>query len=378
MKSLEVSARVGAAVAGTGIVGCVAYAAVMASGGFGTTGAPLVIALAIGLIVGSICIGVAWHQQRRSLAFLLALALLAGEAWSLLLTAERTITSREQQQAPLREQQDLRDKAQARVDAADRALANIPTTTERLRRAGAAKVAADAAAIEKSAERGCASNCRQLLQAQVDQAQAEVEAARAELADIRAKAERVLADARADLAALPVPSSSSPLADRLGVKGWQIDLAVAGLASVAANGLAALLLAFAAHGRPRVSQVIDITLQAESEAHRRDPAAEADWFARTTFRPSKNCRVKIADLRQAYHNWCRRQGLDPLPDRDIGQALNNLFSGLSLYRQGTGAEAVIPGIEWRENRELVLLTELEDVESAPRRPLGHMVTIGRA
>jgi hypothetical protein len=186
------------------------------------------------------------------------------------------------------------------------------------------------------------------LQAQADAATAEVAAA---WADARTKAESRVNQARADLNAMPIPASATPLADRLGIEGWTVDLAAAALASLAANGLAAFLLAFAAHSRRAPRRIIDVTPIAdrvEPLSSARDPAKEADWFARMTFRPKRTGRVKLADVRYAYHHWCRRHGLDPLPDSDIGQALNALFASVKLYRRGEGAEAAIVGIDWSQ------------------------------
>ncbi len=342
-----------AALVGLAIIGCVAHAAVMASGGYGKSGALLTIGLAAGLVVGSLAIGVAWHEDQRAIAVCLIAALAAGEAWSLLLTAERTIAHRDEHQAPLRAAAEARAKAADRVKLGEAALAAIESTP-RLIQAQKAKVAADAAIIDKAAERGCLSNCRQLLQAQADAAAAELAAARA---DARAKAESRVNQARADLNALPIPPSATPLADRLGIEGWKIDLATAGLASLAANGLGAFLLTFAAHSRRAPHRLIDVTPIAdrvEPPSSTRDAAKEADWFARTMFRPKRTGRVKLADVRHAYHEWCRKHGLDPLPDRDIGHALNVLFASVRLYRRGEGPEAAIVGIDWSQPEPLRL------------------------
>jgi hypothetical protein len=349
---MAVAARCLAGLVGLGIIGCVAHAGVMASGGYGSTAALLVWALAAGLAVGSLAVGVACHEGRRVIAYCLIAALVAGEAWSLLLTAERTIAHRDEQQAPLREAAEARAKAGERVRLAEAALAAIGTTP-RLVGAQKAKTAADAAVVEKASERGCVSNCRQLLQKAVDDAAAEVAAARVEIENARIKAESVVKQARIDFNALPMPRSATPLADRLGVEGWQVDLVAAALASLAANGLAAFLLAFAAHGRAQRPLMIDVTPSAAANTaiagRERDPADEADSFARTTFRPKSTGRVRLAEIKQAYHGWCHKRGLDPLPDRDIGQALNALFASVALYRRGEGAEAAIVGIDWRSS-----------------------------
>jgi hypothetical protein len=351
---MTVAVRVLAALVGVTLLGLVVDAAVTAAGGYGMPAARLMIGLAAGIAAGSLAVGLAWDHGRRRLALCLVGALVAGEAWTLLQTAERTIAHRDQQQAPARAAADARTKAAKRVKAAEVALAGI-AETPRLKKAETAKAAADAAVIAKASDKGCAVNCRRLLQKAVDDAAAEVMAARAELATMKAGADGKLQQARADLAGLPPLPSASPLADRLGVSGWSLDLLHAALASLAANGLAAFLLAFAAHGwRHQAGPVIDITpapvtkVPAEAEAvAARDAAAEADHFARSTLRPAAKGRVRLAEIPGAYRAWCAERGLDPLPDGVIGPALATLFSSVGLHRHGTGAKAVVRGIDWR-------------------------------
>lgn len=359
---------------GLGILGTVAHSSIMASGGYGSTSAPMTIALAAGLAVGAIAVGLAWRDRRRSLAMLLVLAIAAGEAWMLVQTAERILDRREAAQAPIKAAADTLDKAQARLGTATAALAALPASSPRLEAAIRAKATADAAVLERAADKGCRENCRALLQAQVDAATSEITAARSELAQQRMAREREVAEARTALAAARPTVSATPLADRLGVAGWALDLSVAALASLAANGLGAFLLAFAAHSRhapapapaPRAVQtastskveIAPITIENEPasdfdvspippKAGPRDPAAEADTFARATFKPSPGARVRLVDLRAAYRSWCCDAGIEPLPDREIGAALSELFGRVGLYRDGAGADAAIAGIDWR-------------------------------
>jgi len=363
---------------GLGIIGCVAHAAVLAAGGYGSVGAPLLLALACGLAVGSVTIGFAWRERRYTIAVLIGAALIAGEGYALLLTGERTLEAREARQAPIRAAQTARDRAEARLQMAEQAVA-AAATTPRLERALTAKAAANTAAIEKAAERTCAVNCRTLLAQQVDAAAAEVGAARAELAGVHRAAAAELEAARAVLAALPAPLSASPLADRLGLEGWQVDLAAAALASLAANGLGAFLLAFAAHGRHQTHT----PTEAKADLPERDVAAEADAFARATFQPAPGGRVGIVDILEAYHSWCRARGLGPLPNQEIGAALSKLFGNVGLYRNGSGAAAEIVGLGWgdaasvrprRHVRRQTTPQPLHVVSDAPPRVprLGHM------
>ena len=317
----------------------------------------MLLALACGLAAGAIAVGSAWGEKRHVLAIMIATALLAGEGYALLLTGERILEQREAKQAPMRAAMASQEHAEDRVKAAEVAMADL-ATTQRLGQAIGAKRAADLAAVEKAAERGCASNCRVLLEQQVAEASAEVAAARAELATLRQTAEAELSAARTALSLLPAPASASPLADRLGVPGWQIDLAAAVLASVAANGLGAFLLAFAAHGQ-RGASVPPLERPLAAETASRDAMAEANRFAFDTFRPASDHRLKLADVRVAYRVWCASAELEPLADREIGAALSSLFDRVGLYREGSGTEAVIVGIGW----------------AAPSRELGRAVAL---
>jgi len=234
---------------GLALLAATAHVTISATCGYTGPQAILIIAIALGVGVGALAIGSAWSAGRTILAFWLMAAILAGEAFGFMMTAERLITGRETQQAPLRDAEITRAKAAQRVANAESALAAVPTTSRRLEKALVAKAVADAAVIEKSAQRGCATNCRALLQDQVDNAQAEVNAARAEIGKSRITAERELETARAALTAIKAPASATPLADRVGLPAWAIDLITAALGSMAANGLGCGLIAFAAHGR---------------------------------------------------------------------------------------------------------------------------------
>jgi hypothetical protein len=137
------------------------------------------------------------------------------------------------------------------------------------------------------------------------------------------------------------------------VPGWSLDLLVAALGSIAANGLGAALLVFAAHGRHAPAMVT--VHMADNEpaalpgpaartevAAPRDPAAEADWFARATFRPAPGQSVKLSEIRDAYRDWCQARAMTPLEDHEIGAALSELFRRVGLFREGPA----IVGITW--------------------------------
>jgi hypothetical protein len=236
-------------VVGAAILFTTAHVTVLATGGYGSSHAYITLAVAAGVAVASILVGRAWGEGRRTLAVGLAIAIAAGEVYALIGTAERLAASREASQAPLRQAVEARQKLDAKVAKAEAALAALPETSARFREAMQGKLAADTAVVTKSAERGCAANCRLLLQAQADQNQQEVEAARRDMAEHRIRLEQAVTDAKGELAAFKAPPSPSPLADRIGWPAWVLDLVMAGLGSLSANGLACLMMVFGSHRR---------------------------------------------------------------------------------------------------------------------------------
>jgi hypothetical protein len=247
MRGLQVLAGV----TGLVLLAAAAHMNIEAIGGNGPQ-AILMMANAVGVGVGALCIGAAWSfLGRRGLAAGLFLALMAGELFGFLSTAERMIVSREEAQAPLREDQEKHDEAVERVNKAEAAVAALaapPVPSQRLKDALNRTETADAAVIEKSAERNCAKNCRELLQAQADAANREVREARTEMMQARQTAietaENELNAAREHLKKHPKPPSATPLADRVGVPAWIIDLATSAVGSIAFNGLGCGLIAF--------------------------------------------------------------------------------------------------------------------------------------
>lgn len=348
---------------GVGLVGAVAHSAIMANGGYDFTSSPPMIGVACGLVVGSIAVGTCFRERRFALGLLLVLGLVAAEAYALIMTAERTLAYREARQAPLKAAAEARAKTATILADAERELA-AAGESPRLARALESKRQIDGTVAAKVAEKGCAANCRALLEQQLATAQQEIDEARREWDRTKLAVERKVIEARATLEALPVPGSISPLADRLGVEGWQIDLAAAALASLAANGLGAFLIAFAAHGRRREEVRVIAAPQEITEAQivsapqaeiiagvtlqKREARAEADQFARRAFRPDAAGRVALADIRAAYHSYCRQEGLAPLADHEIGAALNELFTEVGLLIDRSEPRAVVVGIGWSD------------------------------
>ena len=243
-----------AQVAGVVILAVTAHATIDATGGYGTAQSFITLAVAAGVGIGASAIGDALDDRRLTLAAVIGLALLAGEVFNFIGTAERLVDRREAAQAPSRAAIQANVAAMTRLKAAERALADLPATDAGLARAEKQKAEADAVALAKAADKNCRENCRLLLQAQVDTATSEMVKARKALETARRAAEAELTAAREGVTRAPMPPSGTALADRLGIEPWKLDLFSAGLGSVAANGLAGALLAFATRRRRPVPQ----------------------------------------------------------------------------------------------------------------------------
>lgn len=211
MQTPTTGARALAIVSGTALVAAAAWLTIDATGGPTTPHAKLVAATALALVAGAIAIG----QARRATFAALLVGLLCAEAFGLVTTSERIVAAREAAQSPLRAAGSAHAAAQMRVDAAKAAVDEVGR-----------------AAIAKAATKDCQSNCRKLLEAAKTNAADELDAARAALAKS------------------PAPADAAPLATRLGLPSWALDLVAAALGSLAANGLGCALISFGVHARP--------------------------------------------------------------------------------------------------------------------------------
>lgn len=292
--------------AGCAIVAATTHVAIMSSGGYDLPTAPLQIAVALGLCVGAVCAGSAAGDGRWILAIVFGIALLSGEAYAIITTSEATLAARDASAAPIRDAENMRAEAQRRLVTAE-----------------AAKAAADNAALTEASKPGCRRECRTLIEGS------------------KADTQRELNTARAALNNFAPPRSSAPLADKIGVAGWALDLIVAGLRSIAANGLGAALIAFGATRQTRsqpapaapsaASCAVEVqTLRTMLPAPTaRDQAAR---FAREVLTPA-DANTPVADLHPAYLEWCEHRGVEPFAKREIGTELAELF-------QRTGLEIV--------------------------------------
>ena len=351
-------ARLFAVLAGGLILAAVTHVTVIATGGYGTPHSWLTIAVAMGVGFASVFASKAWGMRRHFLAILFVTTIIAGEAYNLLATAERLIVSREDAQAPLREGTKAYARAVKRVEDAKAVVERAPTTSPRLERAMAAKATADTAAVEKSAERGCRENCRQLLQAQADSAAQEITNAQTALATQKEKAEAELSAARADLANFKKPVSATPLADRIGVPAWIIDLVTSALGSVAANGLACCLLIFGAHAshrraeeprRPQVQvltptsrQLVVPSAPAKPKLVASDtvPAGSVDAWVTDRVQAVRGSAVPFRDAYIDYRTWCEHKDVPSLAPDNFADRLAKLCEGSDVHTR-TGKDRVV-------------------------------------
>lgn len=224
-----------ATLTGGGILAAAANMNIMATGGYFTAHAALVAALTFGVFAGARVVG----MGAGKIGLVIVAALLAGEAYNLSATAERIVVERESNAAPLR---DAMKKHFSALDKLKDAETAKPSSI-RLLLAKDAQVKAQAAYEKELREGG---RCKQVcngLKADAAKADTEVTAAATEAQSLHAAA---IEAAKAEVAANPLPASATPLADRLGWAPWVLDLIMAALLSVGANGLAGTLIAYGA------------------------------------------------------------------------------------------------------------------------------------
>jgi hypothetical protein len=169
------------------------------------------------------------------------------------------------------------------------------------------------------------------------------------MAENRARLEQAVIGARADLAVFKAPPSASLLADRIGWPAWVLDLVMAGLGSIAANGLACCLMVFGSHrnaapvettapetalepprsaGDAKAGNVVQ--LRSAGRPARREPSQDAIKQARGFMvaritRTDDDAETDVRALYRDYVAWQEAKGRTPLPATEIGSALVHLF-----------------------------------------------------
>lgn len=268
-----------ATAAGIIIVAATAHVTILKTGGYALdTQAPLVLALAIGVIAAARAIGSGELTGRVALAA--SLMLFAGEAYNFAASLDRMVEAREQHQAPLKDKAEKRKQALQRLAAlesgdveatprlriAREALAALRQGSEgpAVKAARAELAAAQKRVDDEAANVACKRECerkkgeRDAARAALDRAiaadaaarsgdmaraEAEVTAAAAEAATLN---EQAVQKAKAAVEANPLPPSATPTADRIGMAPWAWDMLIAALLSFASAGLAAVLLSIGA------------------------------------------------------------------------------------------------------------------------------------
>ena len=254
---------------------------------------------------------------RPALAFALFLALLAGEAYGFLATASWYVANIEAQAAPIHDAEGRHAAAKARLDAA--------VHSDAVQRAIDVQTAHSSEAMARSAEKTCNAVCKATIADTARTDQAGVNAARESM-------RREIDSARAALANAPLPSSASPLADRLGVQPWELDLLGAGLRSFACTVLAGGLLAFAAHPRnePPMPKADDVSA----------PKKVARFMV-DRLEAAPRSRVESADLYSAFCEWCEVNDVRALPAPQVADALVPVLNEVGIRRKMAGGDVFL-------------------------------------
>ncbi len=230
---------------GVAILAASTNANVLQTGGWLSSHALLVASLSAGVFAGARVVG----MGAGKIGLVIVAALICGEGYNLSATAERIVVEREANAAPLRDARAKHDAALAKLSATDAAA----PASARLTLALAVQSKADASYQKELREGGrCLTICKGLKD-DAEKAALEVTAAAQEAQQLHAKA---IEAAKAEVAANPLPASATPLADRLGWAPWVLDLIMAGLLSIGANGLAGTLIAFGAHRTVKESLLV--------------------------------------------------------------------------------------------------------------------------
>jgi hypothetical protein len=331
-------------IAGLGVIAAATHANVLHAGGYQSQEAPLIITVAALLAVGMAFAGWVWTEGRRGMAMTLALCLLAGEAYWVLLNTEREIANRAAIAAPSND-------ARAAHQAAQRRFTTAVT----------AKNAANAAIITDAAKADCASNCRMLL-----------------LAAQQAANDEWLA-AGAALAGAPNVTSATPLPDHIGMAPWAWDLLLAGLRSLVvvagslAVGMATVprkkqpparleLVAATAPVTPPAPKAPPVPHSAPVEpkrpaplpipppasvsnpranvvpltAKRHLPEGMVSEFASRRISKSEGSETALDDIYAAYRQWCETNNKAPLPAARFVPSLTAYCDATGVAAKDTG------------------------------------------
>jgi len=336
--------RAFAVVCGLAVIGAATQKNIEVAGGWASSDTPLIVALALFLIGASAFAAIEWHRSRL-VAVIVLLSALGAEGYWLAVNTERELAARAAAASPHIQAKAQRNKALNDVREAEAALRSAPQFSGRLDRALAVKAAVDDAVRAKAAERGCATNCRALLEAQVATADREVSETRVALAQEIEGLRRRVADAKAALAALPPLAPHASLAEVLGLPQWQWDLVIALLRSLAVVGASVMVAhVFRLEGQRSEQRCASdpVALAPATAMLALPPAAEPPGETDTTasrhaarfigarLRHAPGQTVPLAAVHLGYIDWCEREREVPAPISVIVPALQKVLMGLGV------------------------------------------------
>lgn len=322
---------------GVAAIAAVTYGTVEATGGIGSHTAPLYIALGGLQIVLAMAFGI---MPNGFYKFIGVLVLVACEAATFIGTANLQLAEVEAKAAPIHD-------AAAKRKAAEAWVARL-TTDNRVQRAedGARQTRADA--MQASTAKDCGKNCKATLEKGVDDAAAAV-------ADARRSLQLEQEQARAALAAAPLPGSENALADKLGLPASTVDLFFVGFRGFAVSFGAAILLAVGAHPGRRVSpstvhikksekptpqQAAPATAEIEDQA----PPRRVVRFMLDRVEAAPRSSIEATALYRDFTAWCERNGVAAMPAPQFGAALLPVMEETGIDHKIKGDEVHLIGV----------------------------------
>jgi hypothetical protein len=252
-------------------------------------------------------VGVCFNEGRRWQAILLAVLILAGEAYWVLINADREVASLDAVSAPVAEMRAARVGASSRVEKAE-----------------TAKRASDAAAISEAAKKDCASNCAKLL------------------LSAQQEADRELNAAREALAGMPEPRSTTPLSEPARDRTMAWELLLAGLRSLGITG-GSLAIGMALHPRRPATvtepeQPTRIEIIPPRPLNKREHVSH--FLRATKFRPDPSGQASLRALAARYNDWASDQRLPPA---ELGTELRAIIEALGLKCEPSGRDVIVYG-----------------------------------
>lgn len=325
--------------------------------------AAIYLVCALGSGIGGPIVGSAFHRGHAIIGAGLLLFILAGEGYGIITTMDRTVRAEDAAQKPLIQATERHAAALKRLDEANDAVKMLASAEPKSLRLDAAKTAlseANKAVTDQSSAKNCLKNCAAMLTATAQAARRELDLAQSAAEnDLRAARQRAADDQSAAeriVKANPLPGSASPLADRIGIEPWKIDIAKAVLLSLAINGLGMGFLAFAFHARshkpqptgpdqrnvqrkhPTQNDLIDITPTRAAAASERartkrlpSPAAlQAARFGKDDLKLTADGDIAVRDILKSFTRWVD-ENREPMPSmEDAAAGFRTVFERLGV------------------------------------------------